>query len=115
MTARAACRRPAARAPPRFCGAWHHPCDTTFEGCGGGGITRMIPPCPRQDSNRNPPWPPDFPARIPIGIHPANPRLCARLPSGGGRTRTPAKAALCARLWAVCGRPHPTHTKGMLL
>ncbi len=54
MTARAACHRPAARAPPRFCGAWYHPCDTTFAGRGGGGITRMIPPCPRRDSNRNP-------------------------------------------------------------
>ena len=102
MTARAACRRPAARAPPRFCGAWHHPCDTTFEGCGGGGITRMIPPCPRQDSNRNPPWPPDFPARIPIGIHPANPRLCARLPTRWGPYPHPGqRRPVCAALGAL--------------
>ena len=115
MTARAACCRSAARAPPRFCGEWYHPCDTTFAGCGGGGITRMIPPCPRQDSNRNPPWLTNVLAGIPIGIHPATPRLFARLPPGGGRTRTPANAALFARLWGLCGRPNPTHAKGMLL
>ena len=115
MTVRTACHRPAARAPPQFCGAWYHPCDTTLTGRGGDGITRMIPPICRKDSNRNPPWPPDFPAGIPIGIHPAKPRLFARLLPGGDRTRTPAKAALYARLWAVCGRPNPIHAKGMLL
>ena len=36
MSSYAACHRPAARAPPRFCGAWYHPCDTTFAGYGGG-------------------------------------------------------------------------------
>ena len=55
MTARAACCRSAARAPPQFCGAWYHPCDTAFSGHGRGGITRMIPLAL---------------ARIPIGIHP---------------------------------------------
>ena len=47
---------------------WYHPCDTTFEGRGEGGITRMIPLAPVG-------IPIGIPARcfvpgwIPIGIH----------------------------------------------
>ena len=47
---------------------WYHPCDTTFEGRGEGGITRMIPLAPVG-------IPIGIPAQrfvpgwIPIGIH----------------------------------------------
>ena len=104
MTDRAACHRPAARAPPRFCEAWYHPCDTTLTGRGGGGITRMIPPICRKGSNRNPPWPPDFSPGFLLESTPQNPACLPAYHRVGPYLhpgQNPPVCAALAYLWAV--------------